>query len=822
MITKQQEENKNELAHVSNLLNFVTDAKNKAKNHWEDSKDAWTEYLASRPRAQTASSVATVRTRNRLPIFWASVKNLLPAYYSRTPNTVAKRLFDSQDPTGKVSAQLVERLSKTLLHKSPLTEAMTHASVDFVLTDKATAKMHCEEVYGEKQVPVILNQDTQEYMTNDGQVVTGQVTQNEDGSLMGTIEGLIDYKIEILPLDYDDVIHTPNARNWSEISQIGLRLYLTKAEFLDRFGSEKLALVTFGAIKDEDGDKSIPQQTDNKEADTVELWEIWDKRKKMVSVVSQNCKTNIIDEYPDPYELKGFFPIAPFVISTKPSKNLYPTPMYVQLKPLIVQLHRVFDRICKMTSALRRRGIADAQLSAAIEQLSTGDDLEIVAVKNFQAILERGGLEKSLLWFPLQELSNALSEAVGMIATFEDFFNKLSGVPDVVRGSTNPNETASAQQQKGEFYNLRTSWDQLQFQEMARILIEMQVEIALKKFPEIDGLLEKYMGVQFLDPADQPYVPDAIKVLLSDQEMDIRVEIETDSMSYMNDKQNQEQRAASGQIVIQGLQQIATAENPAMITPIVQVLFATLRAQSMGKDFENTVAEALKKMEEAAQTPPPPPPVDPNVELNQAKIQVENGKLQLEYQKFQAEREDKMMSSQLEQMQTGMEAQMEARRQDLQEFKAQLLAQNDEHARQLAELRLQLDSQVAVTKLGIDTQKVQIDGMAVQNEMQQADTELTTEAQLAQMETALKAQEFQLKGAELELEANAQNQNSQERIIEEQRLARQQTIDVAEMAKQSEMQDKQIALSLATMQHEDRQSTKQMEVIKKKGKKKND
>jgi hypothetical protein len=79
---------------------------------------------------------------------------------------------------------------------------------------------------------------------------------------------------------------------------------------------------------------------------------------------------------------------------------------------------------------------------------------------------------------------------------FEAMFNNLSGVPDVVRGNTSPNETAAAQQQKGQFYNLRSSWDQLQFQEMARYVIEMQIEIALKKMP-ID-MLKKYMGVEYL------------------------------------------------------------------------------------------------------------------------------------------------------------------------------------------------------------------------------------------------------------------------------------------------------------------------------------
>jgi hypothetical protein len=795
--SKKDKEKKDTIAKVSNLLNFVTDAKEKARWHWEDCKEAWREYLRTEPSARTASaSTASRRTKNYYPIFWASVKNLLPAYYSRTPNTLAKRLFDSEDPAGKVAAQLLERLSKSLLNKSPLTSAMTHASVEFVLCDKATAKMYCEEVVGlaDQQVPVIPNQETGEYMMEDGSLVDmdAEIPQLEDGSLVTTIqtEQIIDYKICILPVNYDDIIHTPSARTWEEITQIGFRFYLTKAQFIKKYGTDKLKDVTFGSSKDDNDRQGGANATDDKEANVVELWEIWDKDTKMVSVVSQYTKTTLIDEYPDPYELKGFFPCAPFVISTKPSKNLYPTPAFVQLKPIIFQLHRIFDRFCKLTSALKRKGIADAQLSDVIAQLKDGTDTELMVAKNYQQILERGGLASAISWFPLQELSNALKETQQTQANFETMFDKLFGVPDVVRGSTNPNETAQAQQQKGEFYNLRTSWDQLQFQEMARCLIEMQVEIALVKMtPE---MLKKYMGVQFLDPADQPFVEEALGILTNDQEMDIRVEIETDSMSYMNDKQNQEQRTAAGQIVIQGLQQVAGAENPALTVPIAQVLFSTLRTYNMGKDFENTVADAMKKMQEAANTPPPPPPVDPNVELNQAKIQIEQDKLGLEYQRFQAEQQEKMVDSQLEQMKLQNDANTVNLEMEFKVREAEAKAQQVANDQFIAQSKLELESQVANLKYEIDSQRVQIEASATQNEAQLIILRQQLESTQSEFDKFLKTQDLELRGRELEIEDKKITLSEAEKQQEELRLAQSQQLEVVKMQNARVMQDQKI------------------------------
>ena len=135
---------------------------------------------------------------------------------------------------------------------------MTHASLEFVLTDKATTKIYCEEIVEIKEpqeLPVIVNQDTGEFMTQDGMILDiDSVFKRDDGSYytVSQEETINDYKIEHLPVNYDDIVHTPDARTWDEIDRIGFRIYLTRQEFIERFGEEKLRLVQFNASKDDD------------------------------------------------------------------------------------------------------------------------------------------------------------------------------------------------------------------------------------------------------------------------------------------------------------------------------------------------------------------------------------------------------------------------------------------------------------------------------------------------------------------------------------------------------------------------------------------
>lgn len=765
-------------ASPSYWYNWKQAAVKAAKSHYDISTRAYNEYLLAENSAKGAADTIAVPPA-RFPLFWSSIKNLQPAYYARTPETVAKRMFDDDDQVARTGSIVIERLSKYLLSQYPIDAAMINATYDFLITDKATARVYFEderEIYQE-QVQVIQNElgelidiATGEILPPEAEVVVG-----EDGfTMFATIEQerIVKVCTEILPVSFGDVIHTPNAANWCDVDAVGFRLWLDRGKFVKLFGADKLKYVSFGQQKESDQDE-VTKNEDNANSQYnvtygVEVWEIWDKLTKKVRYICGQTPSKFLKEIDDPYKLRDFFPCAPFIIGTKPPKSLYPTPMFKQLEPIIDQLHRLFTRITRMTSALRRRGIADKSMTDVIESLNNLDDFEIIGSSHFQQLVESKAKGADPIWYlPLTELSNALVEAQNLLASYKQLFFEISGVPDVVRGVTDYRETASAQQQKGQFYNVRSSWDQHLIQELARKLIEMQIDLALATMP--DDMLITVCHLQGLEPEIQTTLPAAFEMLRNTEQRVIRIDIETDSLTFVQDQTKQEQKNLIVTTVMQGLTQVAqiAQSSPAFLKPAMQMLMMSLRGVDLGKAYEQSVESALDAFEEASNQPLPPPPPD------------------YEGMKIQMQQQEMMQKAQLEanKMQlTQLEAQIKQAELQIKQFTAQADAARQDKEIALKAQEIEQDAIKLQTDAALKTQELQLQAGAIQSKM---DIDQMN-AELKAMESALNQQ---LETQKMQLEEMSHAMTMQEKLMEEKRLARDSEIQIAKtMLEQEKMQ----------------------------------
>lgn len=717
-----------EVEHTSGYWqNWVVSATQSAKQHWDISTRAWNEYLlAESPVKGSADTV--VAPPARFPLFWSSIKNLQPAYYARTPETVARRMFDSEDHVARVGCLILERLSKYSMSQYPIDDAMIHGTLDFLIADKATARIYLEEIKEKfiEEIQVFLTESGDYIDPNTGEVVPpeAEIALQPDGiTYTAKIEReqLVKVCTDVLPVPFSDIIHTPNAQSWSDIKTIGFRLWLDKREFAEKFGTDKLNKVVFGK-QEKKGDLVTKNESDAVQSANVgngiEIWELWDKPSKKVMYLSKACADEFLDIIDDPYQLRDFFPCSPFILGTKPPKSMYPTPMYKQLEPMIDQLHRLFTRITKMTSGLRRRGIADKAMTDVIEAINQLDDFEIIGSSHFQQLVESKAKGTDPIWYlPLAELAQALAEAQELLAAYKQLFFEISGVPDVVRGVTDYRETASAQQSKGEFYNVRSSWDQHLIQEMARKLIEMQCDLALARMPE--SMIIEVCHLESLQPEDIQYVSPALQLLKNDKQRSIRIDIETDSLTFVQNAKKQEQKNVIVQTVIEGLKQLGTIakESPELLRPASQMIMMSLRAIDLGKDFEQSVESVTKSLEEASQQPPPPPPPDYEglkVQVAQQKmqsdLQLSQQKAQIDMAKLQMEQQDQAFNQQKEQFDQYMRQQELALKTQEVQLKAQQVAQDQ----QLESVKVGLNKQLEDVYAQIEQQKLEIEAYRVQ------------------------------------------------------------------------------------------------------------
>lgn len=713
---------------------WIKAAKKAAECHFDEADAAWAEF----EQQSGTQDVDTPRSKtSNYPIYWSSVKTLKPAYYSRTPKLVAKRRFTSEDPTALTSCLIKERLAAYLIDQTDFDGAMDHAVSDFIHADKATTQIVYTHDMAEERVRAALMPSpgpdgTMGYLTEEGEPYLEEVMEDEGGAFYESISQYpINQKIDVVPICFDEILHTPEAKTEYEIKDKAYFFCMTQEEARARFSKEVCDRVqwkvnkTYGNEKEVDMDKAIPGKY-------LEGWEIYCKITKRVYWWSEQYPDDLLDSKDDPYGFKGFFPSPKFIIGSKPAKSLYPTPAFRHMEQIVKELHEGARKKFKLIKAIRRRALVDGsfpELLIALEDLS---DNEFVSVKNLQALLEKGGdISKMIYYIPVQELVQAIQELTALEEQFKNQFYEWFGIPDILRGATDPLETAAAQEIKSTSAHDRFKYQKKQVAQLATDSIEMMCDLALQVFD--DAKIMQVVGFDMLPPDDQMRFPQALEVLRSDEERSIRIEVDSDSMSFLDRQLRYQQTGTAVNAVMQGLQGIAQMSQTSLefASAGLQTLLASLDAMELGGQFEDTVKAAAQKLFEKIQNPPEQqPPPDYEMMKIQTNTQLEN------------------QAQQLQAQQQAIDAQMKARELQGQEYKLQLDAQKQTNDTALAQMKLSLDQTVQQFMMALEAQRVQIEQFKAQVQAAESGMEearLAREADLQMFREQLSAAQEQTK-----------------------------------------------------------------------------
>lgn len=703
------------------------EASKKATKHaWDYTQQAEREYLGGMT-PDSSQMVIHAQQEAKYPIFWSSVKTIQPAIYSRTPVTTAEKMLDTlNDNIARVGCLALERLGKYLINCTPF-DRVQYATRDmYILGGKTTNRICFESEISNEPVKVYYNQipdpNFQPQMGPDGQPIPmeppmiwinaegdpfqgTELLQDEQGFYEESMEENLErVSVSLLPLAYDDYLHTPNARHWEEIDWIAFKSLMTRQDVEEKFGKDVADKLPFASVSFKNSNKG---EEDMLPTLYATLWEIWDKRKKEVYWYCENYPEWVkAKDYQggDPYGLAGFFPCPPFMMGTCSVSNLYPIPDYIQLRPLIDQMHALSRRIKILVRALRQRGLFDN----AVEELKTLatelSEAEFIGVQNFKQLMGEGGLDRLIQFFPTDKLAQALQQIIVVASDYEQKFNELYGIPDILRGVSDPNETAAAQQLKGKFLSLRFSAIQREYQRLCRDDIELMIDLALKLFPA-DKIAE-IVGVAHMPIEEQQVWPQVLTLLQDDTERKVRIEIETDSTITMNENADIEQRNYIADTLFKGIAAAAQAmeQNKAFGPVAMQALLYTVQGVRQGKQVEETLRKAMEQLLQQSQAPEPP---DPEMMKQQAQAEAAQMKGALDQQKMQMQMQESANDAAMEQAKMALEAQkMEIETQ----LKVRELA--------LEQQRLDLDSQIAGFELQVDAQQKKFEQVMSKKELE--------------------------------------------------------------------------------------------------------
>jgi len=708
----------------------------KEEKEWRSNADRACETY----RGGTLNTAITLAgtSLNTFNLFHSNIETMVPALYNSTPIPDVRRRFNDDDPVGREVSELIERAISYQIDAYDFDNTMLSCVRDMAITSRGVARV--------RYIPSFDKENKLAYEEVTCEYVPWKTMRRGPG------------------------------RIWDEVPWLAFELYLSYSEVEKLVADEKDSAAILKGMKftyTAEPKNSPEQQSDNlsKLAARARVWEIWDKDNRQVHFISPDYTQRRITTLDDPLELTRFFPVPRPISALIAPDSLVPITLLQIYERLLEELNEVQRRILKLTRQLRVRG-AYAGLGDDVKQIAEADDGELVALSGAEMFATTGGgIEKAITWFPIDPIVNALEQLVLQRDSIKQTIYEVTGLSDIIRGATNPQETATAQQIKTQWGSLRIQKMQAEVARFARDLFRMKAEIMCKKFsPQTFWLMtnvqyptaqEKQQAQMQFQQGQQavqsgqlqmtpelqqkaqeiqellakPAQEDVVKLLKNDSIRGFRVDIESDSTIRGDLQKNQEQMS----LFLQGTAQYAQAVGPlvqegAMPEDIaVEIYSAFCRTFRLGKQAEDALDRLADQLKKGQGQPKKP-------SKEEMQLQVEQQKAQVQMQMMQQQHDLKMQVMQADVQKKAQELEFEKQKLDL---KARELQINVQAAQQQAAL----DQQNMETKANIEQQNLMMNAQSNQVQHDLGMEAMQTKHDLGLQTMAAKAKQAQQRPA---------------------------------------------------------------------------
>lgn len=385
---------------------------------------------------------------------------------------------------------------------------------------------------------------------------TIKIIQNETGENYETLEN---QKINVDYVYWQDFLCSW-ARTWDDVWWIARKYILTQEDIAEYFGEDISRKIK---LSENDEDKN-PKKTDTEyrhKSDKLvaEVWEIWDKDEKKVYFVSDGYPENFLKTIDDPLSIYGFFPTPKPLQNIETNDDNLPIPDYRVYKEQSEQLSIICERISKITEEIKHSFLYPNKLADKINALSELKDGQGIGVEIADLEIS-GGLANAIYTMPLDELAKVVVGLQNQKTELVQEIYEITGIADIMRSVSNPQETATAQRIKGKFGSFRLQERQQSVQTYIKDLIRIMTEIicehfTAEKLEEITGLdlptkIEKanllllgasgQIDKQSNDRLALPTWEDVLRILRSDKLRSYTIDIETTATAF-DDNQDEKQ-----------------------------------------------------------------------------------------------------------------------------------------------------------------------------------------------------------------------------------------------------------------------------------------
>lgn len=587
-------------------------ASEKTKNFWADQIKAY-EKKAEKWEKKALKIVKRYTKDNgdskkgaQFNILWSNVQTLLPAIYDRQPVPNIERRFNKEDVVGREASTLLERGVTYFIDTDEFNEKMRQCLLDRLLVGRGTVWVRYEPTISKMQP------EGEQVSENDGPVGTNVEAQGEQ--ITEDVQESLEYEDVLYDyVHWEDFGHTLG-RTWQEVRAVWRRVPMSRTQLVKRFGKvgEDISL------------NAKPTEAGKEDSDTLaEIYEIWDKETRKVLWLSKD-HPEPIEEVDDPLRLKDFFPTPRPLYGTVANNGLIPTPDYDIYFDQAREIDILTSRIDLILQAVRVAGVYDAAAEGVQRLLSEQIENKLIPVSNWAVFGEKGGLKGVVDYMPLDMITATLKTLYEAREKVKQDLYEITGMSDIIRGASNPNETATAQQIKGQYATMRLGDMQKDMARFCRDLVRITAEIISNVFSaetivQISSAAlpteeQKQQAMAMAQSSNQPMpeimdkpsLEKVIELLKNDMARCFRISIETDSTIKTDQESEKKARTEFLQAAGGFIQQAAQIAAPELQPLLMDMLLFGIRGFKAGREIEGSFERAREAIDKKSKNPPPP------------------------------------------------------------------------------------------------------------------------------------------------------------------------------------------------------------------------
>ena len=518
---------------------------------------------------------------SRYNILWSNTETLKSALYGRTAKPDVRRRFMDKHSRNAVNRTVAEALERGL--------------------------DYCIDVY---EVDDPIEAALQDHLLT----ARGQVWVSYDPEVEGDM--IVEQPMRFEYVHWRDFAHG-FGRRWDAVPWVGRKRHGSKKEIEDLIGGPLPRDVQPEQVTD-GGEKTGEEQDTGLERYAV--WEIWDRTKRVRVYVVQGIET-VLREDPDPYGLKGFFPCPRPLFGPMGTNDLVPTPEFTLYEDQADEVDAMTARIDSLTREVKWRGFAKTagEDGASLPNIADAADGEFQPVTTFPGETARALWDQLIAEQPIDRLVGVIESLRRHRAEAIQAIYEITGISDLIRGASDPNETATAQRIKGQYGSMRMKKRQGEVQRFIRDLYRIKAELiaehwTAETFAAVTGLslmsgqqkaLAQMMGQQV---PDGPTWDDVLRVLRSDELRAYAVDIETDSTVFEDAQEEKQARVEFTQAITAMLEKggAMVAAQPKAAALLKEITLFGVRGFKVSRTMEESLEEAFDQLAQVAQQPKQP------------------------------------------------------------------------------------------------------------------------------------------------------------------------------------------------------------------------